>query len=448
MSETMRLTDDAIRAALTLPQTVRAPSGLAEAISATVDETPQRGAGIFGWLSTPLGRKAQQLALVGLLLLTMLLLALLIASRPSRPQVSTYHGDAQRTGVMPGPGPADAPPPIAWEQTARGPFGTWSPAVVDGRVYVGDRRGFVTAYDEANGEQLWQVDEGASINSGITVANGLVLVGTDAGLLVADDAATGAQVWTYATAAPIHGSAAVVDGYIYFGTTDGHLYALSLDGTDLRWPVIQASGSISRSIAAANGVIYAGSGGATANGTGNLEAVDGASGRVLWSADLEPGNTSSPAVADGKVYVGGGLDGGAAGHHVYAFDARTGQPAWAAPFGAPTNEVLLLGAVSGGRVYVTGEGGSLYVLDASTGALQWSMPIQSSQSPNAGLVGQVLYVTSDDRQVHAIDVTRREELWAVQVTGTPSAPAVIDGAIFVNTSSGEVIRIGSVPAQP
>jgi outer membrane protein assembly factor BamB len=88
------------------------------------------------------------------------------------------------------------------------------------------------------------------------------------------------------------------------------------------------------------------------------------------------------------------------------------------------------------------------VLDATTGALQWSMPIQSSQSPNAGFVDQVLYVTSDDRQVHAIDVTRRAELWSVPVTGTPSAPAVLDGAIFVNTSSGEVIRIVSVLVRP
>lgn len=448
MSETMRLTDDAIRAALTLPPTLRAPSGLAEGISATVDETPQRGAGIFGWLSTAVGRRAQQLVLVGLLLLTLLLLALLIASRPSRPQVSTYHGDTQRTGVMPGPGPADAPPAIAWEQSARGPFGAWSPAVVDGRVYVGDRRGFVTAYDEASGEQLWQVDEGAPINSSITVANGLVIVGTDTGLLVADDALTGAQAWTYATSAAIHGAAAVVDGYIYFGTTDGQLYALSLSGTDLRWPVIQTPGSISRSIAAADGVVYAGSGGGPASDNGTLWAVDAASGQVLWSADLEPGNTSSPTVADGKVYVGSGLDGGAAGHHVYVLDAETGQPAWAAPFGAPTDEVLLLGAVAGGRVYVTGTGGLLYVLDTTSGTLQWSLPIKSAQTPNAGLVGNVLYVTSDDRRVHAIDVTRRAELWSVQVSGTPSAPAVIDGGIFVNTSSGEVIRIGSVLARP
>lgn len=446
MSATMRPSDEAIRAALTLPPTIGAPRGLADAISTAIDKAPQRHAGIFGWPSTPMGRRVQQLALMGLLLLTLLLLALLIGSQLARPTVTTYHGDTQRTGVMPGPGPAGTPPTIAWETTARGPFGAWSPAVVDGKVYVGDRRGFITAYDEATGDQLWQADAGSPINSGVTVADGLVIVGTDAGVLVARDAESGAPAWTYSASSAIHGSAAVVDRYVYFGTLDGQLYALNLDGAHLRWPAIHTSGPISRAIAAADGVLYAGSGGASSNDSGTLEAVDEASGQVLWSANLEPGNTSTPTVAGGNVFVCGGLDAAGGGHHDFAFDAQTGEPAWATPFAAPTNEILLLGAIGDGHVYVTGTGGLMYVLNATNGTLEWTMPIQSSQTPNAGLVGQVLYVTSDDRQVHAIDVARQEELWSLQVTGTPSAPAVIDGAIFVNTSSGQVTRIGGVVA--
>ena len=448
MSGTMHLTDDAIRAALSPASDVRPPVGLADAISAAVVATPQRGAGILGWPSTPLARRAQQLVFLGLLLLGLLLAALLFASQPTGPRVTTYHGDTQRTGVMPGPGPADMPPTIAWENTARGPFGPWSPAVVEGKVFVADQRGFISAYDEATGDLLWQVDTGASINSGASVADGLVIVGNDAGVMSARDADSGVEAWTFTASAAIRGSVAVVDRYVYFGSVDGKLYALSLDGTSFRWPAVQTAGSISRAIAMSDGLIYAGSGGATGDDPGTLAAWDASSGEVRWSAALEPGNTSTPSVADGNVYVAGGLDSGAADHLVYAFDALTGEPAWATPFAAPSNGILLLGAVADGHLYLAGTDGLLYVLDARSGMLEWSMPIQSSLTPNAGIVGQTLYLTSDDRQVHAIDVANRVELWALPVTGTPSAPAVVDGAIFVNTSSGEVIRIGAVAAGP
>ena len=443
MSGTMRLTDDVIRAALTPAADVMAPAGLADSIRDTVELTPQRRAGVLGWAPSPRTRLALQLAAVGLLLLGLLLGALLVGSRPTRPMsVLTYHGGPERTGIMPGPGPKDAPS-ATWSQQANGPFGAWSPAVVGGTVYDADESGSVSALDETSGMQAWQWNANAPINSGVTLADGQLIVGDDVGILHVIDAATGKPAWQFQATGPIHGPAAVVDGVAYFGTTDGHLYALDLGARRLRWPAVTTPGSISRAIAVGNAIVYASSGGPTPADGGTLSAYDATNGRPLWSQSLDPGNTSTPTVADGRVFVASGLDEATGDRRVFAFDARTGAPAWPAPFKAPSDGTLLLGAVAGGRVYATGTDGTLYILDASTGERLGEAPIGSRLSPNAGIVGHTLYVTSDDRQVYAFDVTGPGpgELWRVPVTGTPSAPTIVDGAIFLGTSSGIVVRL-------
>jgi outer membrane protein assembly factor BamB len=442
---TMRLTDDAIRAALTPAVDVRAPAGLADEIQAAIETTPQRRRAILAWPASRRLSLVLQLVLVGLLLLALVGVLLLAGShRPPVPGlVSTYHGGPERTGVMPGPGPTGSPK-REWEAAVKGPIGAWSPAVVDGTVYTGDESGYVSAIAETTGVLRWQVDVGAPINSGVSIVSGLLLVGDDNGVIHALDVTRqGAQVWTYQAGGPVHSSAAVVEDVAYFGSLDGHLYALDVATGKLRWPApIATPGPISRAIAVANGVIYAGSGNGAGSGPGMLGAYDTKTGALLWSVPLEPGNTSTPTIVDGRVFVAGGLDSTTStSHHLYAFDAATGRPAWAVPLAAPSGKAILLGAVTGGQVFAPSVDGLLYVVDASTGSLAWTRPIGASLSPNAGFVAGLLYITSDDRKVHAIDISTHAELWAFAVTGTPSAPAVIDGRIIVGTSLGKVVSI-------
>jgi len=156
MNGTMHLSDDAIRTALTPASAMQAPVGLADTIRAAIDETPQRRAGVLGWVPSPRTRLLMQLVAVGLLLVALVLGALLVGSRLiGPPSVTTYHGGPERTGVMPGPGPNGIPVQI-WEFEGTGSFAGWSPAVVDGTVYVGDQGGAVTALDEATGVLRWQ----------------------------------------------------------------------------------------------------------------------------------------------------------------------------------------------------------------------------------------------------------------------------------------------------
>ena len=452
MSTTMRLTDDAIRAALTPDPELQAPAGLAAVIRDAIDTVPQRQPGIRGWRPTRRTRLVLQLVVVGLLLLGAVGTLLLLGSRPrvapAPTSVLTYHGGPERTGIMPGPGPVGELR-VEWEANLKGSVGPWSPVVDGGTVYIGDQSGFVSAFDEATGTTRWQVPLGAPVNSGVTVADALVIVSDDAGVVHALDPSTGSERWNYVVSGPVHSAAAVLDGTAYLGDTTGVLHAVDVATGRPVWtaPVITA-GPISRSIAAAGGLVYAGSGGGSTAVPGSLGAYDTRTGALRWTQPLESGNTTTPAVADGRVFVSGGLDASVAPiHRLYAFDAATGQPAWASPFAAPSGKVMIIGAVADGTVYATGTDGSLYALDASTGAQLWQVPIGSNLTPNAGYVNGILYVTSDDARIHRIDVASRADPAPFEVNGVPSAPAVVDGRILVATGAGKLVSlVGSSPS--
>ena len=447
MSTPMRLTDDAIRLALTAAPDIQAPAGLADAIRMAVAATPQRRRSILGLAPSPRTRIALRLALVGLLMFALVGLLLVVGSKhpPSTlPTTNTYHGGPERNGVMPGPGPTSLPS-VEWHHDLRGSIGAWSPAVVEGVVFVADQGGFITAIDEQIGAQLWEENMGAPINSGITVASGVVIVGDDARMIHALDIATGRERWHYQASAAVHSAAAIVDGVAWIGSLDGALYALDVQTGTTRWPPVISAGPISRAIAASGGLIYVGSGGTTPGALATLQAYDASTGLLRWAKLLEPGNTSTPSVSDGRVFVTGGLDASSIfAYDLYAFDASTGEPAWPAPFQAPTGKTLLIGAAADGLVFAESTDGTMYVVDAATGSLDWTAEIHSTQAPSAGVVGGTIYVTSDDRKIHAFDIASHQEWggsWPFAIDGAPGSPTIVDGRIIVGTSYGELISI-------
>ncbi|HYC06665.1 MAG TPA: hypothetical protein VEG29_01975, partial [Candidatus Binatia bacterium] len=69
MSDTMRLTDELIRAALTPADDLRIPAGLGDEIRASIDATSQRATPLLALPRSPRSRLIVQLVLVGLLVL-------------------------------------------------------------------------------------------------------------------------------------------------------------------------------------------------------------------------------------------------------------------------------------------------------------------------------------------------------------------------------------------
>lgn len=89
-----------------------------------------------------------------------------------------------------------------WSFSPYGTEGEWiysSPTVHEGRVYIGDRRGFLHCLDGNTGETIWKNRtndaENDDVNSTPLISGGLVIVATNANCVVAYETATDKLAW-------------------------------------------------------------------------------------------------------------------------------------------------------------------------------------------------------------------------------------------------------------
>jgi len=119
-----------------------------------------------------------------------------------------------------------------WRATHRGSWVVGSPAVKDGVVYVGSSDGqFVQAVDAATGTERWRFATGANVLSSPVLVRGLLIVGTEAndspwGDVLALDAATGSFRWRIRSSEAVYSSPVAVDSLLYVGTDAGDLLAI------------------------------------------------------------------------------------------------------------------------------------------------------------------------------------------------------------------------------
>ncbi len=129
----------------------------------------------------------------------------------------------------------------------------------------------------------------------------------------------------------------VVDGVMYLTTAWSLVKAYNIKSGELLWAydpkVDRAKGAdaccdvVNRGVAAWNGKIYLGA------LDGRLIALDGKTGKEVWSAPTTPPGThhtitGAPRIANGKVFIGnGGAEYDIRGY-ISAFDAETGKQLW------------------------------------------------------------------------------------------------------------------------
>ena len=133
------------------------------------------------------------------------------------------------------------------------------------------------------------------------------------------------------------------------------------------------------------------------NGSGLLRAFDGATGSVIWSTQL-PGQfsfSSAPTVRDGVVYTGGAGSGGT----VYAVNASTGAVLWTSPV---ANGDYSSPAVTSDGVYVSYSCPNVYKLNPLTGAKIWQYApgCSGGGGKTPALFNDKLYVRDSTGTIH------------------------------------------------
>lgn len=319
-----------------------------------------------------------------------------------------FRGDARHAGLYPGPS-LGAYGGIAWRVQTGGPIRA-TPAVADGRLFVGSTDGRLYALDPRTGDELWRFHAATSVTGSPAVLGSLVYVTDHASTLYALDGATGSLRWRVETGEPLP---------FPWGYESGDVYASS--------PAL------------ADGTVFFGA------GDGQLYAVDAADGSVRWKSATGGRVRSTPAVADGRVVVG------SADGIVYAFAEGDGHLLWqhategaalvSADYGFDRRTVQSSPAVVGGRVLVGARDGYFYALDAATGERLWRQDHEVSWVNSSPAVsdGVAVVGSSDEQFVQAVDVATGEERWRVGTAGIVwTSPTVTGNRVVIAEGAGRV----------
>jgi parallel beta-helix repeat protein len=340
-----------------------------------------------------------------------------------------FHHDLKHTGYTESPAPNTNN--TLWNYTT-GNYVVSSPAVVNGKVYVGSWDGNVYCLDALAGACIWNYTTGGMVGSSPAVVNERLYIGSYDFKVYCLDASTGAQIWNYTTSDSRISSPAVVNGRVYVGSGNT-VYALNASTGAHIWDYI-TSAIVRSSPAVVDGRVYVGS------GDFKLYALDAVTGLHIWNYTTGNSVNSSPSVVDGKVYVGSD------DRNVYCLNAATGERIWNYTTGSWVSGSP---AVAYGKVYVGSYDHRVYALDALTGTHIWNYTTEDEMYGTVGtpaVADDKVYIGSGDGCVYTLSASTGAKIWKYG-TGGPvgSSPAVADGIVyFGSTYDHKVWAIGNI----
>jgi outer membrane protein assembly factor BamB len=336
-----------------------------------------------------------------------------------------------------------------------------SVVAADGVVYAGTLQRAVYAFNALTGTLLWRHLMGTGKTWSLATADGLVFAADGyngvaasgyGGGVYALDARTGTLQWT--TASPLVVGLAAAGGTVYAGVAikddlTGGVTALSAGTGEVLWTFdFPTNVDIDGGIWAADGAVYVNT------GMGEIYALDGTNGNVLWRfADPKVTFPSGLGVNNGVLYTSSGQDTKYNTNPVvYAFEARTGRQLWQHPVGvAPysagwdVGSGLFFGLVDRSlitsKVYVS----EMFALNAATGQQVWNVPLAAELYAVTAGPNNAIYTSSGTGAFDAWQADTGNHLWTYRAAGTLDTLIVLHGGVAYFGSTDH--RIYAVVAQ-
>ena len=142
----------------------------------------------------------------------------------------------------------------------------------------------------------------------------------------------------------------------------------------------------------------------------------------------------APLLTDELVIQGNAIDG------IVAYDRASGNQRWRRMF---KNGVEGGAALSGDKVYFGANNGQFYCLNAKTGDVIWSYPVNSESLTPPLIRGSYVYHVTSNNTLYAFDADSGRSLWiktrglkAVMTVRGQTAPVFHNGVIYVGFSDG------------
>jgi outer membrane protein assembly factor BamB len=334
----------------------------------------------------------------------------------------------------------------------------------------------LTTSNVASLREAWHRDIGGAIWSSAVVSDGVVYIGERFGKICALRAADGSVIWcrrlSGAPAAP-----AVLAAHLVVRTSSSRLYQLSRATGQVVWRrqlgTLAGGFPPSPTIAGTTRIFV--------NDGEETDAIDAATGRVVWTAPGQcfscpvsadatsvyvptAGDSGTAVVAyerldgttrwsvpsdvgnDGAIVVGGTVflleyvETPGTVEKTYAFSARsaaTGALLWRTPFGGGRYLTFATPALAYGTVFAGIPDGTFDAIDAATGAVRWSVQLPPTSAAPA-VANSVVYIAADTK-VYAFAAADGQLLWSAGLGTTMSgSPTVVGGTVYIGDDNGVV----------
>jgi outer membrane protein assembly factor BamB len=258
------------------------------------------------------------------------------------------------------------------------------PAFADGVIYAASTDGKIAALDANSGKTVWSKSSStkgwfgwgdknrkdAFYAGGPAVSGDLLTIGTLDGHVYGIGAKDGSPRWEATVSSEVLASPVIVNNLVVVRTADGRLYGLDSTSGERRWAYDQGSVPLlslrgNGPLLAANGVVFLGS------DNGKLVALRLDNGEKLWEQNLASGEGRTEIDrlndADGGILLDGNTLYGAAYHgNLVAVDGPSGRPLWSRPFSTFTSL-----DTAGNAVYGVNDQSQVWAFDKSGGADMW-----------------------------------------------------------------------------
>ncbi|WP_072790627.1 PQQ-like beta-propeller repeat protein [Cognatishimia maritima] len=330
------------------------------------------------------------------------------------------------------------------------------PVVFDGRIFTIDSEAQLTATG-TEGQRLWAHDmtpagdkSSEASGGGLAVGEGKLFVSNGFGRLSAFDPATGALLWEQRLGATGSGAPTVYGGLVYVISGDDLAWALDTETGRIEWQLSSTPDVNNLMVPSAPSVtdkfvIFG-------FGSGEVQAAFRKGGLRFWDAGVQGGRvgralssisdiSGDPVVVGNTIYV--------ANHsgRLVSLDADTGTRNWTIEQGA-------LSPVwpAGDSLFLVNEQNQLLRVSAATGEVIWGkrLPDFVKERPRRQvrrygqygpvLAGGVLWIASSAGTLNAYDPASGDLLRSEALPhGAASNPVVAGGTLYVVNKKGELL---------
>ncbi|NRD73296.1 outer membrane protein assembly factor BamB [Shewanella sp. VB17] len=350
-------------------------------------------------------------------------------------------------------------PTISWSASVGQGVGAYysrlRPAVRYGKLYVADRYGDVTAFDEVTGDIVWERDfsaifkdnilaknKGAKLAAGVTAARNTIFIGGESGLLGALDAETGDTRWSVMAGGELLSAPTVAEDMVVVNTSSGTLEAYNVDDGKKQWSYESKLPSLTlRGTGSAN---YEAGGFFVGTADGKIAVVIKNNGQAAWEQAIytPKGGNEFTRMADADMMpliIGDNLYAVNFNGNLVSMEVRTGRIVWArkySSFHELTN--------SGVNLFLVDDHSRIYAVDKRNGLENWSNTELNNRDLTSPMVFKDYVVVGDfEGYLHFINKSDGKIVGRVEIdsSGLFSQPLVVGDNIYVQTRNGKIARI-------